>query len=225
MEGTMEVTQYEAPANDVSKQILALVDGGKAIVIKDADSDAIACEFAKKLKTQMKILKDTKESITKPLNESLKRIRAIFAPAEEAAEKLERGLKDAHNAYVFEQQRIAKQREAELAEKARKEAEELAEQAKDAAFAGNVDVAQDLEQQAEQTRSITPTVPVNTPKVEKVAMKTYWSAEIVDPNLVPREFMIIDTAKLNALARATKGPSNIPGVKFVSRKDVAFGSM
>lgn len=210
---------YEAEVSG----FLALVDPAKKIVIKDADSDARACEVGKKVNGELKRLEELKKSLTDPINQSLKRIRGLFAPAEEAGEKYLRAIKDAHNAYVMEEQRKARAEEARLAEIARKEAEELKEKAKDEAFAGNTEVAQDLEQQAEETETLVPTVAANVRKVDAVAMKTYWSAEVVDINLVPREYMIVDQKKLNALAVATKGPSNIAGVRFVSRQDASFG--
>ena len=212
---------YEAEVSG----FLALVDPAKKIVIKDADSDARACEVGKKVNGELKRLEELKKSLTDPINQSLKRIRGLFAPAEEAGEKYLRAIKDAHNAYVMEEQRKARAEEARLAEIARKEAEELKEKAKDEAFAGNTEVAQDLEQQAEETETLVPTVAANVRKVDAVAMKTYWSAEVVDINLVPREYMIVDQKKLNALAVATKGPSSIPGVKFVGRQDSSFGKM
>ena len=52
---------------------------------------------------------------------------------------------------------------------------------------------------------------------------TYWHAEVVDEALVPREFWLIDQTKLDALARATKGPSTIPGVRFVSTERSTLG--
>lgn len=210
---------YEAEVNG----FLALVDPAKSIVIKDADSDARACEIGKKVNGELKRLDELKKSMTDPINQSLKRIRALFAPAEEAGEKYLRSIKDAHNGFVMEEQRKARAEEARLAEIARKQAEELKEKAKDEAFAGNVEVAQDLEQQAEETETLVPTVQANVRKVEAVAMKTYWSAEVIDFNLVPREYLVIDQKKINALAVATKGPSSIPGVKFVSRQDASFG--
>lgn len=200
-----------------------LSDISRDIVIKDATSDATACEFGKEINGKIKKIEELKKSLTDPINQSLKRIRAMFAPAEEAGEKVLRKIKDAHNAYVMEEHRKARAEEARLEEFARKEAAEMKERAKDEAFAGNTEAAQELEQQAAVTETMTPIVSANIKKVEAVAMKTYWSAEVVDLNLVPREFMVVDMPKLNALARATKGPSSIPGVKFVGKQDSSFG--
>jgi len=201
---------------------LALINNNK-VIIKDANTDAQACELGKKVNGELKRLDELKKSLTDPLNQSLKRIRGLFAPAEEAGEKYLRAIKDAHNAFVLEEQRKAREEEARLADLAKKEAERLKEEAKDAEFAGNTQEALELEQQAEQTETLVPTVAANVQKVAAVAMKTYWSAEVSDLSLVPREFMVVDMVKLNALAKATKGVSTIPGVRFVSRQDAAFG--
>jgi hypothetical protein len=48
-----------------------------------------------------------------------------------------------------------------------------------------------------------------------------WSYEIIDPNQVPREFLMIDHDKLTALARTKKGGAAVPGVRFFSTTTVS----
>lgn len=205
------------------KNFLSMVSD--SIVIETQEQDVQACELGKKINGELKRLGALKKTMTDPINLSLKNIRALFKPAEDAGEKYLRTIKDAHNGFVAEQQRIAREHEARLAEIARQKAEELKEKAKDEAFEGNEEVAKALEQEAIMAETLTPVVAPAVPKVEAVAMKTYWSAEVVDINLVPREYLLPDMNKLNALARAIKGESNIAGVRFVSRQDSSFGRM
>lgn len=56
------------------------------------------------------------------------------------------------------------------------------------------------------------------PKATGIAMREVWRAKVVDLNKVPREYLIVNQSALDALAKATKGQMNIPGVEFV--KDV-----
>lgn len=59
-----------------------------------------------------------------------------------------------------------------------------------------------------------PLPPVVTPDIPKVGVRfrTIWEPEVVDADLVPRQYMIPDMAKLRKVAAALKGDTNIPGV-------------
>ena len=107
--------------------------------------------------------------------------------------------------YAAEQQRIAAEEE-----KARKEAEEMAKLAAEAEESGDSETAQEAIIAATLAQA---TVTV-MPKSKGTAMRELWSAVVVDPSLVPREYLIINQKALDALARATKGSVTIPGVKF-----------
>lgn len=209
--------------NEVKTQINNFLTlASSEIAIKSREQDVQACELGKTINSELKRLEDLKKSLTDPLNQSLKNIRALFKPAEERGQEMLRAIKDAHNGFVAEQQRIAREHEEKLAEIARKKAEELKEQAKDEEFLGN-DTSELL--QEAMLAEIVPLVSADVEKVDNVVMKTYWSAEIIDINLVPREYLLPDMNKLNAMARTVKGDSDIPGVKFVSRQDASFGRM
>ena len=107
--------------------------------------------------------------------------------------------------YEAEQQRIAAEEE-----KARKEAEEMAKLAAEAEESGDSEMAQEAIIAATLAQA---TVTV-MPKSKGTAMRELWSAVVVDPSLVPREYLIVNQKALDALARATKGSVTIPGVKF-----------
>ena len=47
-----------------------------------------------------------------------------------------------------------------------------------------------------------------------------WKFRVVNPDLVPREYLIIDEKKLNEIARTTKGTINIAGIEFYSEKSI-----
>jgi hypothetical protein len=46
-----------------------------------------------------------------------------------------------------------------------------------------------------------------------------WKYEVVDLALVPREFLVVDLAKLGSYARAMKDSANVPGVRFFYTDD------
>jgi hypothetical protein len=54
-----------------------------------------------------------------------------------------------------------------------------------------------------------------------VSYRDNWTAEVIDINLVPREYMIVNIQALNGIAKSTKGTIQIPGVKFNCEKILA----
>ena len=61
------------------------------------------------------------------------------------------------------------------------------------------------------------------PTPAAISFRKVWDVEIVDPNLVPREYLLIDVPALRKVCQATKGQIQIPGVRFVQRESVAVG--
>jgi hypothetical protein len=61
------------------------------------------------------------------------------------------------------------------------------------------------------------------PTPAAISFRKTWEVEITDPNLVPREYLLIDTSALRKVCQATKGQIQIPGVRFVQRESVAVG--
>lgn len=44
-------------------------------------------------------------------------------------------------------------------------------------------------------------------------LRTTWKFRIVDPNLIPREYLTPDLVKIGAVIRSTKGTLTIPGIE------------
>lgn len=108
--------------------------------------------------------------------------------------------------YTAEQARIKAEED-----RKRREAEELAKLAEEAEATGDVETAQEAVVEAAMAEANVTVMP----KVAGTSMREVWKAEITDINAVPREYMIVNQAALDAVARSTKGTLNIPGVKFV----------
>ena len=100
-------------------------------------------------------------------------------------------------------------------EKARKEREALEARAEKAIASGKEEKAEALLEKAEQVEAIVPTVAPNFSKIKGDTTRNLWRAEVIDLSLLPRDYMLPDMQTLNALARAKKSESNIPGVKFI----------
>lgn len=61
------------------------------------------------------------------------------------------------------------------------------------------------------------------PTPSAISFRKVWKVEIVDPNQVPREYLLIDTVALRKVCQATEGRAQIPGVRFVQEQSVAVG--
>ena len=107
--------------------------------------------------------------------------------------------------YTKEQARIAAEEE-----RRRKEAEDLARLAAEAEESGDTDVAQEALVEATLAEASVTVMP----KCSGTAMRELWRAVVIDPALIPREYLVVNQSALDALAKATKGTIAIPGVRF-----------
>jgi len=77
---------------------------------------------------------------------------------------------------------------------------------------------------AEIAVGIVPTKPIPEPvHVDKTSVRHVWEPEIVDADLVPREYCSPDVAKIKAAiwyADTHRPPQDIPGVRFVQKSIV-----
>lgn len=124
-------------------------------------------------------------------------------------------IKTKMDAWRKEQERLRQELEAKAIALAKYQAEsEVLMAAQEAEKAGDNAAAQAIIEAPVMIPAIE--VQSNIPK-SKTVIRQAWSAVITNAALIPDAYWIVDEAKLNALARATKGPSTIPGVEFVSR--------
>ena len=104
-----------------------------------------------------------------------------------------------------EQARIAAEEE-----RKRQEAERLVQTAVEAEAAGDTETAETYTALAamEEARVTV------APKAAGVSMRETWVAKVVDKSKVPLEYMEVNLSALNAVAKATKGKLQIPGIEF-----------
>lgn len=62
------------------------------------------------------------------------------------------------------------------------------------------------------------------PTPAAISFRKIWKVEITDPNLVPRQFLLIDMAALHKACTDTEGQAQIPGVRFYQDQSVAVRS-
>jgi hypothetical protein len=145
-------------------------------------------------------------------------------------DQAESTIKRALLVYNQEQQRIAREKEAELRrlaeEQAAREREKLLKQAVKAEEKGNDGKAEELFEQAENVIPLTPIVTPQVQKVEGIATRKTWKAVVDNPQLVPAyfngiELRSINQSALNKLASMSSGNVQVPGVRFVQEESFA----
>lgn len=197
-----------------------LVIAGATVTIANHEQYEAANNDLAAVKNKIKELDDMRKSITRPIDEGKKRIMALFSVPLDRLEKAKTAISRAMLSWDQEQERKRQELQAKLQreadEKARKEQERLAARAEKAAEKGQADKAEALLEQAAEV--IAQPVPViqAPPRPKGQAIVDNWKAEIVDIDLVPREYMIPDMVALNKIMKATKGTLKIPGVKAVN---------
>lgn len=132
----------------------------------------------------------------------------------------------------------AQAREAER--KAREKAAAERRAAEEAAAAGRAEEAARLAAKAAQIEAkaaekvdaidqraaavVAPIIQREAPKVAGVATREVWKFQIENPALVPREYCVVDEAKIRKVVAALKGDTTIPGVRVWCEKSIAAGA-
>ena len=217
----INVSESELARRDAER----LLDNSRSLKIKTAGEYENAAEFLKCIKRTAKSIEDKRKSITRPLDMAKKSIMDLFrkplCDLSEAEGLVKRGML----AFSQEQERIRREREAQLREQARREEErkrrQLEERAKKAEASGKVEKAEALRERAEEVFVPTPVVAPTVNRVSGIVEKTVWKYRIVDVNKIPREYMIPDEKAIANIGRATKGRVTIPGVEFYPEKTLA----
>jgi type I site-specific restriction endonuclease len=91
----------------LEKEISPVISKASKIVITGKDDLAKASDILTQINRYADKVKESKESVTKPINESLKAARALFAPLEDRLDEAKLSLRKAMISYQTETQRIA----------------------------------------------------------------------------------------------------------------------
>ncbi len=173
----------------------------KDVELKNEDSLIEANALLKDLKAELKAIDEMKTSATKPMNESLKIVRAWFRPLEDLGEAIEAKLK----------QKIAT---CTLA--LRKKAEEDSQKLLAAADSSDYNTLTTLVQEAQVA-----------PTLKGTSVREVWVATIAYPSAVPRDWCVPDDKRIAAHARNTpieQAPTPIAGVTFMKKSVVSARS-
>ena len=194
--------------------------GLQALEVVTAEDDKRAVELGLSNKSAIKRIEAFRLAIVKPLNDHVKTINGVFEKIMAPFENNDRIIKQKRDVYLREQERIRAEAQRKIDEQYRKEqaaieAQRQKEQAK-------------LNKQAEKKGVEAPILPPATvlpppPKIEapktvhtdlgRSTVRKIMQFEVMDPNLVPREYLMPDEKKIGAAVRS-KLATSIPGVKI-----------
>jgi len=171
----------------------------------------------------------------KEIRRLIRRITNLFGPTIDAAHKAHRAalaardslltvVKEADrtishklSAYAVEQERIRRQEQARLLERARREAEEQRlQQALALEADGNKAAAEAVLVQPVSVVGLL--VPLTEPPARGISFRSAWTYEIVDSELIPREYLTPDLGAIGKVVRALKGETRIPGIRVYETK-------
>lgn len=163
------------------------------LVVSDADSMRIADDLLKEILRERDGLEDVRKSGPGALDSIVRGLNAKFKPLRDKLDAAASNLKHAIGAYVVAERR--KQMEAY--------------QAAAAAHAAG--------QHGEAQQALAAAVGVQTTAVQGTSVREVWAVKRIAADLLPREWLVPDEARIAAHARTTPidtDPTPIPGVVF-----------
>jgi len=212
VENGIRIESIDAQKKEIEQSTKALVARATKFQITDPASLQKSSGILSDIATAKKRANDLRFSLTKPLDESKKRIMALFSPFIDQFEKATTIIKNKVRDYYFEQEEKARQAEKErlLAEAKREEEIQKAQE-------------EDREPVVEEIPVI-PEVKVPEKTVKGVAggsmtVKKIWKFTIVDEKLIPNEYRIVSEQLINEAIR--NGARDIPGCRIYEDKIIS----
>ncbi len=193
----MEIDKKEVAV--VEQQASKAVNAANELVIKTDEDMAKATDILSKIKTVAKMAKQKKETITKPLNESLKNIRSLFQPIESNCEEAEGIIKKKMIVYSDQQEKAR-----ELAK------EKIVDRVERGTMKPETAIG--------KLNNLAPVSTTTQGKVGQVQTKMITKYRIVDETLIPRFYMVPDMGKIT---EALKAGDVVPGAESYQEKVIS----
>ena len=224
------VLNIKRPDEAMFKSSEATLEMARLLKVTTPDQAITAADDLKAVKRLAKQVNEKRLAITRPINEGLKEVNAFFKPVQDLLADAEQLLKAKILQFQTDQDRIARELQAKADATARKEREKLLKRAAKAEAKGKSESAQVLREVAEAQTA--PMIESAAPKLEGVARRVTWTAEVIDP-LALAEHIVkerhdlllvifrIDQSSLNRLAREFKDELNLPGVEVQQETSIA----
>lgn len=234
MNSSTGVTMDDTKVGEIENQTSLVMRQAGAIVISDDASLASAGVFLRGIKTILKRIGDTFDEPIRSAHESHKK---IIAAKKEHADPLlgaEKTVKGLMGKYVAEQDRIRAEQQRRIDEEARQAEEKRRQEAK-ADEDRRIAEAQALEDsgkpeeaeavldapEPESEPVIVQAAPAKPARIEGVSARKVWKWRLVSIAEVPREHLILDEKKINAVVKAWGESTKIPGIAVYPEQVIA----
>jgi len=165
------------------------------LTITTADEYQQAAAGLVEIKGRWKVVEEKRTSLVKPLNDVVKSINGMFKPVLDSWDRTMDVVKRAMQDYQV--------REAEVQRKALEAAAALAQQGQ---------TGQEFTALVAQGSAL-PT------KAQGISTRSMWRWRVVDAGAVPREYLCVDQAKVDAVVKAQQDGAKIPGIE-VYREEI-----
>lgn len=203
---------------ELETKAVTILDEAKSTEITTQEQYDKSAEFLKSVK---QLQKKIKEHYADPIKKAYEAHKAIKAAEQELLKPLDEAetiIKKKCGSFNRQQEEIRAEKERQLREEAKKKAEEEAAKKN----AENAFMAEILDQPvAEIVPVIVPEVVIEKPKnVSGTYYVESWKFKIIDENLIPREYLMIDESKIGKVVKAMKSLTNIPGIETYSENEM-----
>lgn len=230
----VEITQE---AKEVSESTDLILKEAKDFKILSPEDLEVSANILKTIKQKKKKIDEVRKSLTRPFDTAKKTIMEFFRPAENKLAEAENEMQKTILEYRAEERRKAEEEQRKIAEEAKKRQEEelarIQKEQEEAEMLGDSETVENLEIQKTVAATTVEVATVVTPEESKmsgVAEVKRWKAVVTDKMALIRHIAAtgqfenlieFSNKELNALAVATKGTIQIPGIEFRAERSLA----
>jgi len=194
---------------ELEKEQKSIAEKVSNIIVTDTESLKFAISTTQEIKEKIKKIEGIRKFFVDPLNKQVKEINSKFKPFIEKLEEAESIIKNKMVKFQI------------IQEDKRKKAEEKLRKEQEKKYRAEI-------KKADKKGELPPPPPmpvfIERQKVEGLQIKKVWNFEIIDEKIIPRVYLVVDTAKIRKLVNA--GIREIAGVKIyeetisaISKKD------
>lgn len=211
----------EKSLQKLEQEVSGFPERAKRVIVHNDETLTKANDFLLIIKGLRKEISDTFNPIIEKAHKTHKEAVAQKKKYEVPLIDAEKMVKLQIASYMAEQERIRK----EIEEKARREEEERQrieeeklKKAQELEKAGQMEEAEKIKEEIPQPK---PYLPHEVPKLTNVGIRKIWKWRVVNKNLIPREYLMVDSAKITQLVKSTSGQIKIPGLEIYSEDSVS----
>jgi len=232
-EQTSQKAQAVAEINPIITELAAFEDTIDQIDVADEETQAQVGDLVKLLSSRRAKIEAKRKSLTKPLNDVVKEINALFKVPIERIDIVIRIAKDKMSRFSQAMIAIEEAKKRQEEEEARREREEsaalaasLAEKAGTTGAEVGAALVDQAQEKVEKAEKKVAKVEVNRGQASSVITTTTWHAAVVDMMAIVKavaegrldpEVLEVNMAALTRISRATKLEREVDGVRYFKK--------